>query len=262
MIYPEFSTVLFEIGVIKIRWYGVMYIIGFVIAFALLKYRAARRDDWDVRDIEDLIFYGAMGVILGGRIGYVLFYQFDAFLDNPLYLFKVWDGGMSFHGGLLGVLTAIAYFARKQGRGYFEVSDFLAPATPWGLFFGRIGNFINGELWGKPTDVPWGFIVNGQKLHASQLYEAFLEGLVLFCILWWFSRVPRPRMAVSGLFLMFYGVFRFAIEFVRVPDADPGYIAFGWVTMGQILSTPMIVAGLTLVVFAYRSRPPTKVAPS
>lgn len=254
MTYPEISPIIFEIGFVKVRWYGLMYLIGFLIAYLLLKSRANRREDWTPKDVEDLIFFGAMGVIIGGRLGYVLFYQFDEFLADPLYLFKLTQGGMSFHGGLIGVLTAIGWFARSRGRTFFDVADYLAPATPWGLFFGRIGNFINGELWGKPTTVPWGFDVNGQRLHASQLYEALLEGLVLFIILWWFSSKPRPRMAVSGLFLMFYGIFRFAVEFVRVPDAEPGYLAWGWLTMGQVLSSPMIVAGLTLLILAYRRR--------
>ncbi len=252
MTYPEISPIIFEIGFVKVRWYGLMYLIGFLIAYLLLKGRAARRDDWTAKDVEDLIFFGAMGVIVGGRLGYVVFYQFDQFLADPLYLFKLTQGGMSFHGGLIGVLVAIGWFARARGRTFFDVGDYLAPAVPWGLFFGRIGNFINGELWGKPTTVPWGFDGNGQRLHASQLYEAFLEGLVLFAVLWWFSRRPRPRMAVSGLFLMLYGVFRFAVEFVRVPDTEPGYLAWGWLTMGQVLSTPMIVAGLALIILAYR----------
>ena len=254
MTYPNIDPVLIEIGFVKVRWYGLMYLIGFLIAYLLLKARAAKREAWTTKDVEDLIFFGAMGVIAGGRIGYVFFYQFGRFIDNPLYLFKLTEGGMSFHGGLVGVLVAMAWFARSRGRHFFDVTDYLAPATPWGLFFGRVGNFINGELWGKPTTVPWGFDVNGQRLHASQLYEALLEGLVLFAVLWWFSSKPRPRMATSGLFLLLYGVFRFAVEFVRVPDDHLKYLAFDWVTMGQVLSTPMILAGLVLLTLAYRGQ--------
>ncbi len=186
----------------------------------------------------------------------MLFYNFDQFLENPLSLFRIWEGGMSFHGGLLGVLVAMYLYARKLGRAFFEATDFVAPLVPIGLGFGRIGNFINNELWGKPTDVPWAVVVNGQARHASQLYEALLEGLVLFAILWIFSSKPRPVMAVSGLFLLGYGVFRFAVEFVRLPDASLGYLALGWVTMGQVLSLPMIVAGGVLIWLAYsRCRP-------
>ena len=255
MIYPEISPIIFEIGPLKVRWYGLMYVIGYGFAYWLLRRRAQLREDWTAKDVEDLIFYGAIGVIVGGRLGYVLFYQFELFLDDPLYLFKLTQGGMSFHGGLIGVLFAIGWFARKQARAYFDVADYLVPGVPLGLLFGRIGNFINGELWGKPTTVPWGFEVNGQRLHASQLYEAFLEGLVLFVVLWLFTSKSRPRMAASGLFLLLYGVFRFAVEFVRVPDEHLKYLALDWVTMGQVLSSPMIVTGLALLIMAYRRSP-------
>ncbi len=252
MQYPDINPNIFEIFGFPVRWYGVMYLIGFALAFFLLRWRAANRKDWEVGEVEDLIFYGALGVIVGGRLGYVFFYQMQAFLADPVYLIKINEGGMSFHGGLLGVLAGMWWFARKTGRRLWAVTDFLAPGAPLGLFFGRIGNFINGELWGKPTDLPWGFIVNGVKLHPSQLYEAFLEGLVLFTILWIYSSRPRPTMSVSGLFLFFYGIFRFAVEFVREPDVDKGYILFERITMGQILSTPMIIAGVILFVLAHR----------
>jgi phosphatidylglycerol:prolipoprotein diacylglycerol transferase len=168
---------------------------------------------------------------------------------------------MSFHGGLAGVMTAMWLYGRKLGHGIWRMTDFVAPIVPLGLGFGRIGNFINGELWGKPTEMPWAFLVNGQSLHPSQLYEALLEGLLLFVILWFYSSKPRPYLAVSGMFLMFYGIFRFVVEFVRVPDVDPGYLAYGWVTMGQILSAPMILAGAVLLLLAYRSRN-TSVSPA
>lgn len=255
--YPEIDPVIFSIGFLKIRWYGLMYVLGFVAAWLLARHRAAR--DWSVvrpDQVDDLIFYSMLGVIVGGRLGYVFFYGLDYLRADPLYLFKITEGGMSFHGGLLGVIAAMWLFSRKIGVRTREIWDFAAPLAPLGLFFGRIGNFINGELWGKPTDVPWGFQVGDQVLHASMLYEAFLEGLVLFIILWVYSSRPRPMMSTSGLFLFFYGAFRFLVEFVRVPDDHLGYLAFGWLTMGQVLSLPMILAGLLFVVFAYRAHRP------
>lgn len=252
MTYPEISPIIFQIGPVAVRWYGVMYLIGFAFCYWLLRRRARALESWSVKDVEDLIFFGAVGVIVGGRLGYVFLYQLPTFLDDPLYLFRLTQGGMSFHGGLIGVLVAIGWFARSRARAYFDVADFLVPGVPLGLLFGRIGNFINGELWGKPTTVAWGFDVNGQRLHASQLYEAFLEGLVLFVVLWIFTSRSRPRMAASGLFLMLYGLFRFTVEFVRVPDAHLNYLAFDWLTMGQVLSTPMILAGAAMLVIAYR----------
>ena len=192
-----------------------------------------------------------LGVILGGRLGYVFFYGFDNLREDPLYIVKITEGGMSFHGGLAGVMTAMWLYARKIGQPMVALWDFVAPLTPLGLFFGRVGNFINGELWGKPTDVPWAFKVGDQVLHPSMLYEALLEGLVLFIILWLYSAKPRPMMSTAGLFLMLYGVFRFMIEFVRVPDSHLGYLAFDWLTMGQILSVPMIALGGTMVALAY-----------
>jgi len=220
--------------------------------------RAARPGStWKPVDVDDLIFFAALGVIIGGRLGWILFYGFDTVRADPLAILKVWQGGMSFHGGLVGVLVAIAIFARRRLRSVLDVFDFTAPLPAIGLGAGRIGNFINGELWGKPTDAPWGVLFEGQVRHASQLYEALLEGLVLFLVLYWFTSKPRVRLAPSGLFLLCYGVFRFLIEFVRLPDADIGYLAFGWLTMGQLLSTPMIVAGLAMLAWAARTRQPS-----
>jgi phosphatidylglycerol:prolipoprotein diacylglycerol transferase len=254
--YPEFDPVALQLGPFKVHWYGVMYLIGFVGGWWLGKVRASKPDSgWRVEEIGDLLFYIALGVVVGGRIGYVLFYGFDQFLRDPLSLLRVWEGGMAFHGGLLGVLLAMWLYARKTHRSFFQVTDYMAPFVPIGLGAGRLGNFINGELWGKVTDLPWGMVFPGAgelPRHPSQLYQFFLEGVVLFTVLWWFSSKPRPRRAVSGMFLLIYGVVRFVVEFVRVPDAHLGYLAFDWLTMGQLLSLPMILFGLLLLFLAYR----------
>lgn len=272
--YPALDPVALAIGPLQVHWYGLMYLLGFAIAWGLGRWRAKRPGSgWTGEMVDDLIFYCVIGVIVGGRLGYMLFYGFDQILANPLNLLKVWEGGMSFHGGLIGVILAVLIFARRQGWSFFRVADFLAPLVPPGLFAGRFGNFINGELWGHRTDVPWGMrlpcsqfpsqcedagtnAVWSLPVHASQLYEAALEGLVLFAVLWFFSRRPRPMMAVFGLFLLGYGIFRFAVEFVRLPDAHLGYLAFDWLTMGQILTLPMILAGAILLGLAYRRRAP------
>jgi phosphatidylglycerol---prolipoprotein diacylglyceryl transferase len=256
--YPGFNPIAFEIGPIKVHWYGIMYLVGFAGAWWLARLRASRPGStWKAGDVDDLIFYAMLGVILGGRIGYVLFYGLGFWAKDLWYPFKIWEGGMSFHGGLLGVVIAISLFAYRRGRSVADVYDFTAPLPGFGLFFGRIGNFINGELWGKPTTVPWGFNVNGEVRHPSQLYEACLEGLVLFTVLWWFTSRPRPRLAPSGLFLIIYGVARFLVEFVRLPDEHIGYLAGGWFTMGQLLSLPMIIVGVVLFAYAYRARAPS-----
>jgi phosphatidylglycerol:prolipoprotein diacylglycerol transferase len=258
LIHPDFDPIAFSLGPLHIRWYGLMYLFGFIAGWALGRYRAAQPGaPWQREQVDDLLFYIALGVIFGGRIGYVLFYKFDVFLGNPGMLFKVWEGGMSFHGGLLGVILAMVFFARKHHKGFFEVTDFIAPLITPGLFFGRIGNFINGELWGRVSDLPWAMVFHHPAAgnlprHPSQLYEAILEGLVLFLVLWIYSSKPRPPMAVSGLFLIGYGVFRFIIEFAREPDTHLGFIAFSWVTMGQLLSIPMIIVGIVLFTLAYR----------
>lgn len=257
--YPQIDPVALQLGPISIHWYGLMYLVGFAAVWWLGRWRAQRSGSgWSPDHISDLVFYGALGAVLGGRMGYVLFYDLPGFLDAPLNIVKVWQGGMSFHGGLMGVLIAMWLFGRRYRKTFFEVTDFIAPLVPIGLGAGRIGNFINGELWGKVSDVPWAMVFpNGGPLarHPSQLYQALLEGLVLFIILWLYSSKPRPTMAVSGLFLLCYGVFRFIVEFVRMPDAQLGYLAFGWLTMGQILSAPMILAGLGLMWWAYKSNP-------
>ncbi|WP_396588326.1 prolipoprotein diacylglyceryl transferase [Bermanella sp. R86510] len=254
--YPNIDPVAVSLGPISIHWYGLMYLIGFALAYMLMNYRAKQTNSgWNKEQVSDLIFYSAVGVVLGGRFGYVMFYNFGKFLDDPLWLFAVWEGGMSFHGGLLGVIVACILFARKYGKNFFAVTDFGAPMVPIGLLTGRIGNFIGGELWGRVSDAPWAMVFpKGGPLprHPSQLYEAFLEGIVLFAILWIFSRKPRPAMAVSGLFLVGYGVFRFMVEFVREPDSHIGIDLFGWMTRGQILCVPMVLFGAALIYLAYK----------
>lgn len=254
--YPHLNPIAFQIGPVAIHWYGIMYLIGFGGAWLLAVYRARRQNSgWTTEQVSDLIFYCALGVLLGGRIGYMLFYALPDLFHNPLSLFKIWDGGMSFHGGLIGVLISIGLFARKTHKAYFAIGDFLAPLAPLGLAAGRIGNFINGELWGRATNVPWGMVypaAGPEPRHPSMLYEFLLEGVILFIILWLYSSKPRPTMAVSGLFLMCYGIFRIFIELFRQPDSQLGFIAFGWLTMGQLLSVPMVVFGGWLMWRAYR----------
>ncbi|HEX9585443.1 MAG TPA: prolipoprotein diacylglyceryl transferase [Gammaproteobacteria bacterium] len=263
--YPNIDPVAISLGPIRIYWYGVMYLIGFGAGWWLGRLRAKQPwRGWRPEQMDDVMFFVVFGVVLGGRFGYVLFYNFSYFISNPLSVFKVWEGGMSFHGGLVGVLIAMAIYARRRGIGFFSVADFIAPLVPIGLGAGRIGNFINGRLWGKETDLPWGMVFPGAgsaPRHPSQLYEALLEGAVLFLILWLYSRRPRPAMAVSALFLLFYGLFRFSVEFLRVPDEQFGYLAFGWVTMGQVLTLPMILAGAGMFLYV-RKRAPTAASPA
>lgn len=256
MNYPNIDPVAISLGPVKVHWYGLMYLIGFAAVWVLGKKRAEK--PWSPikpEAIDDLVFYGAMGVILGGRLGYILFYNFNQFLNDPLLIIRIWEGGMSFHGGLLGVFIAMWLYARKNQCKMLELTDFAGPMIPIGLFAGRIGNFINAELWGRTTDVAWGMVFPGGgplPRHPSQLYEAFLEGFVLFLILWIYSSRPRPYMSVTGMSLFFYGLFRFIVEFFRMPDAHLGFVALHWMTMGQILSLPMIIIGAMLIYFGYR----------
>ncbi len=254
--YPEIDPVLLDLGKVKIHWYGVMYLLAFSSAWWLGNKRADRQGSPVNREqVADLIFYGALGAVLGGRIGYILFYNFNEYLQNPLAIFAVWQGGMSFHGGMLGVFLAMWLYGRHQKLSFFTVTDFIAPLVPLGLGFGRLGNFINGELWGAPTQVPWAMVfphVDKIPRHPSPLYELLLEGIVLFIILWWFSGKDRPIRAVSALFLIGYGSFRSFVEFFRLPDSHIGYLAFDWLTMGHLLSLPMVVIGIILLWLAYR----------
>lgn len=271
---PAFEAFGRQIGPIGPHWYGVMYLVAFALAWWLgtRRVRQGRLPGVSEQAWGDLLFYGMVGVVLGGRLGYILFYGFDAWLSDPLSLLRVWEGGMSFHGGLIGVLIAAAWWCRAQRMHFFDVMDFVAPLVPAGLGMGRIGNFIGAELWGRTTDGSWGVVfprslppelqaLDAAALramhetgaldvfarHPSQLYQAFLEGVAMFALLWWFSSRPRPRYAVSGMFALLYGAFRILVEFVREPDAHLGYLAFGWVTMGQVLSLPLVALGLFLL---------------
>ena len=254
--YPGFNPVAFSIGPLQVRWYGIMYLAAFLLVWVGLRMRA--NVPWSKvkpNNVDDVVFYGALGAIVGGRIGYMLVYAHQELIADPLSIFTVWKGGMSFHGGLSGVLVAMWLYGRRRGIKFFDLTDAVAPWSSGGIFFGRIGNFINGELWGKITspDAPWAVMVNGEPRHPSQLYEAFLEGLVLSTVLWYYTRKPRPTAAASGLFLILYGTFRIVIEFVRVPDEQLGYLSFGWVTMGQILSLPMVILGAVIFTLALRN---------
>lgn len=250
LLYPYINPVAFSLGPIQVHWYGLMYLIGFVSAWLLAHWRMKHyKLNWNSDQISDLIFFAALGVIIGGRVGYMLFYDFPVLVHTPLSLFKIWEGGMSFHGGLLGVIAALWLFARKYKRPFWEVADFIAPLVPIGLGAGRVGNFINGELWGRVTDVPWGMVyshVDPQPRHPSQIYEFSLEGIGLFILVWCYASKPRPAGRVSTVFLIGYAVCRIIAEFFRQPDPQLGYLAFGWLTMGQILSVPMILLGLFL----------------
>ncbi|QHQ18670.1 prolipoprotein diacylglyceryl transferase [Pectobacterium parmentieri] len=278
--FPQFDPVIFSIGPLALHWYGLMYLVGFVFAMWLAVRRANKPGSgWTKDEVENLLYMGFLGVFVGGRLGYVLFYAFPSFLENPLYLFKVWDGGMSFHGGLMGVICVMLWFAHRTKRHFFQVADFIAPLIPFGLGAGRLGNFINGELWGRvTTDTPWAMLFPGSRSedmmlavsnpqwqtifnqygmlprHPSQLYQMMLEGVALFIILNLFIRKSRPMGCVSGLFLICYGMFRIITEFFRQPDAQLGL--FGDLfSMGQILSLPMVIAGVLMMVWAYRRQP-------
>lgn len=255
--YPNIDPVAFHIFSWPVYWYGLMYLVGFLGGWAVLALRL-RTSSWrgfTQEQLSDIVFYAAIGAIIGGRLGYVLFYDWDKFISNPVLIIETWKGGMSFHGGLLGVLVGMSLCAHKFHKPFLALTDLIAPAVPIGLGAGRIGNFINGELWGKVTTGPFGMLfpnAGSMPRHPSQLYECALEGVLLFVILWWYSRKPRPLGAVSGMFALGYGLFRFTVEFVRVPDPQIGYIAFGWLTQGQLLSVPLILIGELLIVWAYR----------
>lgn len=255
---PVINPSIVELGMFSPKWYGLMYLIGFVAAWWLAG-RRIERIGWTKDQLSDMLFWGFLGVIIGGRVGYVFFYQFDLFLSDPLYLFKIWTGGMSFHGGLLGVIASLWYSARKNGSSFLEVGDFVAPLVPIGLGAGRIGNFINAELWGRTSDVPWAIIFPGagpDPRHPSQLYEFALEGVVLFILLWAYSSRPRPAGAVGGLFLAGYGSFRFIVEYFREPDEHIGLYG-DIISQGQILSMPMIIVGFGLMIWAYKNKEKT-----
>jgi phosphatidylglycerol:prolipoprotein diacylglycerol transferase len=257
LVYPQFNPVALQIGPLAIHWYGLMYMAGFLTFLWLGRKRIAMLKDTQMTNklLDDLLFYGVLGVILGGRLGEVLFYNPDYYFAHPLKIFAVWEGGMSFHGGFLGVMVAMALFARQQKLRWLALMDFIAPLVPPGLAFGRLGNFINGELWGRPTDVPWGMVfpkVDNLPRHPSQLYEFALEGVLLFAILWLYAKKPRPVGAVSGLFLIGYGSFRFIAEFTRNPDDGIfGLMTYG-ISMGQWLSLPMVVIGIVMMIWSIR----------
>jgi phosphatidylglycerol:prolipoprotein diacylglycerol transferase len=257
LVHPQIDPIAFSIGPLAVRWYGLMYLAGFAAAWWLGVRRIARgAAPVTRRQFDDLLFLAVLGVILGGRLGYVLFYKPGHYLSNPLEIFAIWQGGMSFHGGLLGVMAAMSFAAWRQRIDYLRLMDFVAPLCPLGIAAGRMGNFINGELWGRVTDVPWGMVFRGAgdaPRHPSQLYQFALEGVLLFVILWWYSARPRPRGAVSALFLIGYGSLRFIAEFGREPDAFLGYLALG-LTMGQWLCLPMIAGGFALFWWSRRQR--------
>lgn len=263
--YPHIDPIALSLGPLKIHWYGLMYLLGFGSAYLLALWRA-KRIGWTNDQVADLIFYCAMGVIIGGRLGYVFFYGFDRFINDPLWAIRLWEGGMSFHGGFLGVLVAGFLFARRYNTPWLEITDLLAVIVPPGLMFGRIGNFIGGELWGRPVsnpELPWGMVfphVDALARHPSQLYEALFEGLVLFLVIFIFTLKPRPRMAASSLFLIGYGLARFNIEFFREPDVDQGFVLFNWMTKGQMLTAPMIILGVVLLIISYRKSNVARVA--
>ena len=272
----NFDPVALSIGPLEIHWYGLMYLLAFLSFWLIGGWIARNRSwwHWSADEISDFLFYGMLGVILGGRMGYVFFYGMESLIEDPLFLFRIWEGGMSFHGGLLGAILAMGWYARRTRRSFWQVADFVAPLVPIGLAFGRIGNFIGGELWGRLSDDSWAMIfpaslppsalfsatlenawqsgaLDQYARHPSQLYQAGLEGFALFLLLMWYASSPRPKAAVSGLFLVGYGIFRIMAEFFREPDRHLGFLAMDWLTMGMVLSLPMIIAGLIIVKVAY-----------
>ena len=257
LVHPQFDPIAIQLGPLAVRWYGLMYLVGFGLLWLAGRYRIKRNPGgvWMPKDLDDALFYGILGTILGGRLGYVLFYKFGDYLHEPWKIFYLWEGGMSFHGGFLGVVLALAWFARTRRQNWLAITDFIAPLVPLGLGAGRVGNFINAELWGRAAEVPWAMVfpnVDRVPRHPSQLYEFALEGVALFALLWWYSARPRARGAVSALFLIGYGVFRFTVEFTREPDSFLGLLALG-LSMGQWLSVPMVIAGVALFLWANKS---------
>lgn len=258
--YPVMDPVIFSIGPLAVRWYGTMYFLGFISAWILGRRRTKRQAElggpFSASQFDDVLLWGIFGVIAGARLGYVLFYNPVYYFAHPVEIFYLWQGGMSFHGGLIGVMLCQWLAGRRYGCSFFQTLDFMAPLVPPGIFFGRLGNFINGELWGRVTEAPWGMVFPGvepigQARHPSQLYEAALEGIALFVLLWAFSAKPRPAKAVSGLFLLGYGCARFTVEFARQPDAHIGFLWSGFLTMGMLLCLPMLFFGVLLLFLAY-----------
>lgn len=253
LVHPQIDPVALQVGPLAIHWYGLMYLLAFAQFVLLGRFRIRQEPyksmQWSLKDVEDILFWGVLGVIIGGRLGYALFYMPSFYLSNPLSILKLWEGGMSFHGGLLGVLLAMFWFAKRRQLSYFMVTDFIAPMVPLGLAFGRLGNFINGELWGRPSDLPWSMVfpaVDQVARHPSQLYQFAGEGLLLAVILWIYIQKPRRVGQISGLFLLGYGILRFLVEFAREPDAFLGLLGLG-LSMGQWLSLPMILLGIYLL---------------
>tara|TARA_R110000787_G_scaffold33475_17_gene87543 strand:- start:2503 stop:3291 length:789 start_codon:yes stop_codon:yes gene_type:complete len=260
LVHPNFDPIALDLGLFQVHWYGLCYLVAFYGCWWIAVQRGkAPHMPFTAQAVSDLLFFVAMGVILGGRVGYTLFYNLPVFLEDPVEIFRIWNGGMSFHGGLLGVIAGVWLFARTRKLTFFYVMDFVAISVPFGLLMGRIGNFINAELWGGPSSLPWAMVFPNDPSqlprHPSMLYEAFLEGVVLLAAMWWFSSKPRPQMSICGLFLVLYGVFRSMVEFVRIPDAHIGYLAWGWLTMGQVLCIPMLLTGALLITLAYRKQP-------
>jgi len=253
IVFPDINPEIIRIGPIAVRWYGLMYVVGFATALILGHKRSLQRHSLiNPEQFQNLLIYIFVGLIVGGRLGYTLFYNGSYYIHHLAEILAIWNGGMSFHGGLIGVCFAAMLFSYRLKLNFLDIGDFIAPLAPPGLFAGRIGNFINGELWGRSSTLPWAMMSNDQSAggiarHPSQLYEAFLEGIVLFTVLWIFSSKPRQRGAVTGLFLLLYGTFRFLIEFFRQPDIQIGFVAMDWMTMGQVLSLPMIVIGAWLI---------------
>jgi len=261
--YPHFDPIAFSIGPLHVHWYGLMYLCGFACAYLLARYRMHKQPCSPIATNDhllDLLFYAAIGVVVGGRCGYMLFYDLSNFLSHPWIIFEVWDGGMSFHGGLIGVIIAMYFFSRRIKASFLGLTDFIAPIAPIGLGLGRLGNFINGELWGRVTNSPIGMVFpTGGPLprYPSQLFELALEGVTLFVIMWLFSLKQRSAGMISGLFLILYACFRFFVEFYREPDPQLGYLAFGWLTMGQVLCVPMFFIGIFLIWRANHYAKPT-----